>query len=105
MRVHLMSAGRLRYHAPGAKTPKTPMFRLTFDDGGAYALLDRLRSVGVDDVMKTARRIFGSPRANDHIELLVNQLCNHRRCCGGLICRITIGHHCRNGSINTTRVT
>ena len=26
LRVHLMSAGRLRYHAPGVKTPKAPMF-------------------------------------------------------------------------------
>ena len=30
VRVHLMSAGRLRYLAPGAKGPKTPMFRLLF---------------------------------------------------------------------------
>ena len=30
LRVHLMSAGRLRYLAPGAKGPKTPMFRLRF---------------------------------------------------------------------------
>ena len=30
LRVHLMSAGRLRYHPAGTKTPKTPMFRLTF---------------------------------------------------------------------------
>ena len=28
--VHLMSAGRLRYLAPGAKGPKTPVFRLRF---------------------------------------------------------------------------
>ncbi len=40
LRVHLMSAGRLRYHAPGAKTPKTPMFRLRFDDGGELALTE-----------------------------------------------------------------
>ena len=32
VRVHLMSAGRLRYLAPGAKGPKTPMFRLRFSD-------------------------------------------------------------------------
>ena len=35
-----MSAGRLRYHAPGAKTPKTPMFRLTFEDGGELVLTE-----------------------------------------------------------------
>jgi formamidopyrimidine-DNA glycosylase len=40
LRVHLMSAGRLRYHAPGAKTPKTPMFRLTFEDGAALVLTE-----------------------------------------------------------------
>jgi formamidopyrimidine-DNA glycosylase len=40
LRVHLMSAGRLRYHEPGAKTPKTPMFRLTFSDGGELVLTE-----------------------------------------------------------------
>jgi formamidopyrimidine-DNA glycosylase len=40
LRVHLMSAGRLRYHAPGAKTPKTPMFRLAFEDGGVLVLTE-----------------------------------------------------------------
>jgi len=40
LRVHLMSAGRLRYHAPGAKTPKTPMFRLAFTDGGELVLTE-----------------------------------------------------------------
>ena len=40
LRVHLMSAGRLRYHAPGAKTPKSPMFRLRFTDGGELDLTE-----------------------------------------------------------------
>ena len=40
LRVHLMSAGRLRYHASGAKTPKTPMFRLRFADGGELVLTE-----------------------------------------------------------------
>jgi formamidopyrimidine-DNA glycosylase len=40
LRVHLMSAGRLRYHLPGAKTPKTPMFRLSFADGGELVLTE-----------------------------------------------------------------
>jgi formamidopyrimidine-DNA glycosylase len=40
LRVHLMSAGRLRYHAPGAKTPKSPMFRLRFSDGGELVLTE-----------------------------------------------------------------
>jgi formamidopyrimidine-DNA glycosylase len=40
LRVHLMSAGRIRYLAPGAKGPKTPMFRLRFDDGGELVLTE-----------------------------------------------------------------
>src|SRR5262249_61651235 len=33
--VHLMTAGRLRYHGFGEKTPKTPAFRLVFEDRGS----------------------------------------------------------------------
>ena len=40
LRVHLMSAGRLRYLAPGAKGPKTTMFRLQFADGGELVLTE-----------------------------------------------------------------
>jgi formamidopyrimidine-DNA glycosylase len=40
LRVHLMSAGRLRYLAPGAKGPKTPMFRLRFVGGGELVLTE-----------------------------------------------------------------
>jgi formamidopyrimidine-DNA glycosylase len=40
LRVHLMSAGRLRYLKPGAKGPKTPMFRLRFADGGELVLTE-----------------------------------------------------------------
>jgi formamidopyrimidine-DNA glycosylase len=40
VRVHLMSAGRLRYHPPGTKTPKTPMFRIRFEDGGELVLTE-----------------------------------------------------------------
>jgi formamidopyrimidine-DNA glycosylase len=40
LRVHLMSAGRMRYLAPGAKGPKTPMFRLRFSDGGELVLTE-----------------------------------------------------------------
>jgi formamidopyrimidine-DNA glycosylase len=40
VRVHLMSAGRLRHLAPGAKGPKTPMFRLRFSDGGELVLTE-----------------------------------------------------------------
>jgi formamidopyrimidine-DNA glycosylase len=40
LRVHLMSAGRLRHLAPGTKGPKTPMFRLRFADGGELVLTE-----------------------------------------------------------------
>jgi formamidopyrimidine-DNA glycosylase len=40
LRVHLMSAGRLRYLKPGAKGPKKPMFRLRFADGGELVLTE-----------------------------------------------------------------
>ena len=40
LHVHLMSAGRLAYAAPGAKTPKAPAFRLTFANGGAFLLTE-----------------------------------------------------------------
>jgi formamidopyrimidine-DNA glycosylase len=40
LRVHLMSAGRLRYLAPGAKGPKSPMFRLRLVGGGELLLTE-----------------------------------------------------------------
>ncbi len=40
LRVHLMSAGRLRYHSPGAKTPAKPAFRLRFADGAELVLTE-----------------------------------------------------------------
>jgi len=40
LRVHLMSAGRIRHLAPGAKGPKTPAFRLRFEDGGELVLTE-----------------------------------------------------------------
>src|SRR6478735_8045999 len=38
--VHLMSAGRLRYLRPGEKGPKTPAFRLRFQDGAELVLTE-----------------------------------------------------------------
>ncbi len=38
--VHMMSAGRLRYLRPGASRPKTPAFRLAFQDGGELILTE-----------------------------------------------------------------
>jgi formamidopyrimidine-DNA glycosylase len=38
--VHLMSAGRLKYVASGAKGAKTPMFRVRFADGGELQLTE-----------------------------------------------------------------
>src|ERR671931_889648 len=38
--VHLMTAGRLRYLRPGEKGPKTPAFRLAFQDGAELVLTE-----------------------------------------------------------------
>jgi formamidopyrimidine-DNA glycosylase len=38
LRIHLMSAGRIRFLEPGAKGPKTPAFRLRFESGGELVL-------------------------------------------------------------------
>jgi formamidopyrimidine-DNA glycosylase len=40
LRIHLMSAGRLRYLDPGAKAPKTPAFRLRFANGAELVLTE-----------------------------------------------------------------
>ena len=40
LRVHLMSAGRIRHLTPGAKGPKTPAFRLRFENGGEVVLTE-----------------------------------------------------------------
>jgi formamidopyrimidine-DNA glycosylase len=40
LRVHLMSAGRLRYLEPGGKGPKSPAFRLRFEGGGELLLTE-----------------------------------------------------------------
>ncbi len=38
--VHLMSAGRIRYIAPVGKSPKSPAFRLRFEDGAELVLTE-----------------------------------------------------------------
>jgi formamidopyrimidine-DNA glycosylase len=40
LRIHLMSAGRIRFLAPGAKGPKTPAFRLRLENGGELVLTE-----------------------------------------------------------------
>jgi formamidopyrimidine-DNA glycosylase len=40
LHVHLMSAGRLRFHEEGEKQPKTPAFKLTLADGGSLVLTE-----------------------------------------------------------------
>jgi len=40
LRVHLMSAGRIKHLATGAKGPKSPAFRLRFEDGGELVLTE-----------------------------------------------------------------
>lgn len=47
--VHLMSAGRIRYVPAGQKPPRSPAFRLRFDDGGELVLTEtgRKKRAGV----------------------------------------------------------
>ena len=40
LHIHLMSAGRLRYVGNGEKLPKTPAFKLTFENGGVLVLTE-----------------------------------------------------------------
>ena len=40
LRIHLMSAGRIRHQAAGKKGPKMPAFRLRFEDGGELMLTE-----------------------------------------------------------------
>jgi formamidopyrimidine-DNA glycosylase len=49
LRIHLMSAGRLRYHAPGARAPTKPAFRVSFEDGATLVLTEagRKKRAGV----------------------------------------------------------
>jgi formamidopyrimidine-DNA glycosylase len=49
LRVHLMSAGRLRFLPTGAKGPKTPMFRMRFSGGDELVLTEggRKKRAGV----------------------------------------------------------
>jgi formamidopyrimidine-DNA glycosylase len=49
LRIHLMSAGRIRFFDAGAKKPKTPMFRLRFQGGGELVLTEggRKKRAGV----------------------------------------------------------
>jgi len=57
LRVHLMSAGRLRYLAPGAKGPKLPMFRLRFIGGGELVLTEAGRKKRAGVWLTTPARI------------------------------------------------
>jgi formamidopyrimidine-DNA glycosylase len=49
LRIHLMSAGRIRYLDARAKKPKTPMFRIRFQGGGELVLTEggRKKRAGV----------------------------------------------------------
>jgi formamidopyrimidine-DNA glycosylase len=40
LHIHLMSAGRLRHLRSGEKQPKTPAFRLSFEDGSVLVLTE-----------------------------------------------------------------
>ncbi len=49
LRIHLMSAGRIRFLPPGGKGPKMPMFRMRFVGGGELLLTEggRKKRAGV----------------------------------------------------------
>jgi formamidopyrimidine-DNA glycosylase len=57
LRVHLMSAGRIRYLEPGAKGPKTPMFRLRFRGGGELLLTEAGKKKRAGVWLSTPERI------------------------------------------------
>jgi formamidopyrimidine-DNA glycosylase len=40
LHIHLMSAGRIRHLTAGEKVPKTPAFRVRFEDGGQLVLTE-----------------------------------------------------------------
>ena len=84
LRVHLMSAGRLRYHAAGAKTPKSPMFRLRFADGGELVLTEAGKKKRAGVWLSHPRRSRPSSRiwarrARDRPERLAEVLRRERR--------------------------
>ncbi len=85
LRVHLMSAGRLRYHAPGAKTPKSPMFRLRFSDGGELVLTEagKKKRAGVwllrPDTLETELAHLGPDALGLGAEALAPLLTRERR--------------------------
>jgi formamidopyrimidine-DNA glycosylase len=57
LRVHLMSAGRLRYLPPGGTGPKTKMFRLEFADGGELFLTEAGKKKRAGVWLVTARQL------------------------------------------------
>jgi formamidopyrimidine-DNA glycosylase len=57
LRIHLMSAGRIRYLAPGAKGPKMPMFRLRFAGGSELVLTEGGRKKRAGVWLATPERI------------------------------------------------
>ena len=63
LRVHLMSAGRIRYLAPGAKGPKKPMFRLRFSNGGELILTEGGKKKRAGVWLTTIRPARGGSRA------------------------------------------
>lgn len=57
LRIHLMSAGRLRWLASGAKGPTAPMFRLAFEGGGELLLTEAGRKKRAGVWLVTPRRL------------------------------------------------
>jgi formamidopyrimidine-DNA glycosylase len=57
LRVHLMSAGRLRYHIAGSRTPKAPMLRLRFVGGAELILTEAGRKTRAGVWLVTPARL------------------------------------------------
>ena len=64
LRVHLMSAGRIRHLAAGAKGPKTPAFRLRFENGSELVLTEAGPKKRAGRLARVARADGGRARAS-----------------------------------------
>ena len=85
LRVHLMSAGRLRYLSPGTKGPKSPMFGLRFANAGELVLTEggRKKRAGVwlvtPDQLETDLAHLGPDALEVDPEALTEMLRRERR--------------------------
>src|SRR5918995_1445949 len=64
LRIHLMSAGRIRHLASGAKGPKTPAFRLRFENGSELVLTEAGPNRRLHSLLRDQRALAGIGRAH-----------------------------------------